>query len=53
MRVGDAQCWLEQQLVSLRAKRDEELVSNPFYIKYLDLFSPHEVAQLINTFFVR
>ena len=53
MRVEDAQCWLEQQLVSLRAKRDEELISNPFYIKYLDLFSPHEVTHLINTFVVR
>ena len=53
MRVGGAQHWLEQQLVSLRARSNEELLRDPFYIKYRDLFSPHEVTHLINTFLLR
>ena len=53
MRVGDAQHWLEQQLVNLRPKNNEELLRDPFYIKYLGLFSPHEVTHLINTFLLR
>ena len=52
MRVWDVHCWLEQQLVDLRARSDEELLRDPFYIKYLDLFSPCEVRSLINTFLV-
>ena len=53
MRVGYAQHWLEQQLRSLRARTDEMLLWDPFYTKYLCLFSPLEVTSLINTFLVR
>ena len=53
MRVEDVHHWLEQQLAGLRTRSDEELLRDPFYIKYLDLLSPQEVTSLINTFLVR
>ena len=52
MRVEDARRFLEQQLADMRARRDEELLADPFQIEYLLLFSPHEVTRLINTFLV-
>ena len=39
--------------MSLGARSDEELLGEPFYIEYLDVFSPHEVTHLINNFLVR
>jgi serine/threonine protein kinase len=53
MTVEKAQHWLEQQLVSLRPKSNEELRRDPFYMRYLDLFSPHVVKHLINKFLMR
>ena len=37
----------------MNARKDEELLRDPFYIKYLDMFSPGEVASLINRFLGR
>ena len=53
MGFGDVQHWLQQQLVDLSSRKDEELLEDPFYIEYLDVFSPHEVTHLINNFLVR
>jgi hypothetical protein len=51
--LTDAQHWLEQQVIGLKGKKDEELLGDPFYIKYLYLFSTQEVTDLINTFLVK
>jgi serine/threonine protein kinase len=52
LRVEDVQHWLEQQLVGLRSRSDEELLRNSLYVKYLAALSPQAVADLINTFLV-
>jgi serine/threonine protein kinase len=53
MTVEKAQHWLEQQLVSLRPKSNEDLRKDPFYMRYLDLFSPDVVKHVINKFLMR
>ena len=50
MSVPDTEHWLEQQVVGLRARSDEELLEDPFYIQYLNFLSSREVTELINTF---
>jgi hypothetical protein len=51
--VEDVQHWLEQQLVGLRSRSDEELLQDPFHVKYVASLSPQDVADLINTFLVK
>lgn len=53
IKVEDVQCWLVQQLTDLRTRHDDELLKDPFYVKYLAAISPQVVTDLINTFLVK
>ena len=52
MSVSNAECWLDEQVMNIKDKTDYELLCDPSYVQYLDLFSPSKVTGLVNKFFV-
>ena len=53
MRVDDAERWLDQQVMHVCDRTDDELLRDPLYVEYLDLFCPSKITQLVNKFLVR